>query len=1007
MIKKVSSYFRISNLGLSLVVALSYYILVRTGMLFSFQNSSLTPVWPISGIAFAVVLIYGVRIIPGIILGALATDIIVFTGAGVADIYTALWVSVLKTIGITMELLIGCALLKRVPERIIGFERVKAVFEFGLAVLFMCLASATAGPTALCLSGIAQWTAFPSLWLGWWLGNIAGILTITPLIVTAHKYLRGKWQPRRKVEMVLVLVIIFIMGGCIFGDWIDSDPTFLKPYLMLPPLLWAAFRFGQFETLVAIAFAAGVALWQTMNGHGPFAGPGLNESLTSSEVYVSIISLTVLAMRASINEREESEAALQLAHNELASIVNKRTEKLEDYQHRIENIFSAILKYTVLDFSQKVPVSNKGDEIDAIAAGMNTLSEELKIRIQKLQESEERFRLLVESVKDYAIFRVSATGHIASWNAGAQNIKGYSADEIIGKHISVFYNPEEVERGEPEQNLQMARENGRYEREGLRVKKGGKKFWAELVLTALYDNNKNVVGFVEVARDITSRKLAADQLRESEQQLQSIIKNAPDAVIVMDSKSRILKWNPKAEEIFGWSAEEVIDKPFHEFIIPERYREKHKQGIQHFIETGEGPLLNRTIEIQALNKQGKEFSVSLSISSPILVNGDYIFIAFIKDITERKRAESRLKASENFLDSVVENLPNMLFVKDAETLRFVKVNRAGEELLGYSQEDLVGKNDYDFFPKKQADFFIQKDRLVLESGKLEDVSEELVNTKYKGVRTLETKKIPIYDENGKPKYLLGISNDITDRKRTETELKLKSEELTRSNAELEQFAYVASHDLQEPLRMVTSYVQLLEKRYKGKLDEDANEFIAFAVDGSNRMRTLIQSLLEYSRVNRIKPFEKIDLNNLMEIVLHDMRDSIKSTNAIVKVNELPEIVGDHILIGQLFQNLISNALKFKGEKDPEIIISGERKDNEFLFSVKDNGIGINKEYSQKIFVIFQRLHTKDKYPGTGIGLAICKKIVERHGGEIWMDSEPGEGSTFYFTIKTNLKALNA
>jgi light-regulated signal transduction histidine kinase (bacteriophytochrome) len=205
--------------------------------------------------------------------------------------------------------------------------------------------------------------------------------------------------------------------------------------------------------------------------------------------------------------------------------------------------------------------------------------------------------------------------------------------------------------------------------------------------------------------------------------------------------------------------------------------------------------------------------------------------------------------------------------------------------------------------------------------------------------------------------------------------------------------------------MVTSYVQLLEKRYKDKLDQDANEFIGFAVDGSNRMRTLIQSLLEYSRVNRIKPFELINVNELMEVVLHDLRDSIKSTHAEVHVGELPEIYGDHILIGQLFQNLVSNGIKFHGDKHPEITVSGEKRENDSLFSVRDNGIGIDKEYSQKIFVIFQRLHTKDKYPGTGIGLAICKKIVERHGGEIWMESEPGKGSTFYFTIKEHPKNL--
>ncbi|MDF2437147.1 MAG: sensor signal transduction histidine kinase [Bacteroidota bacterium] len=982
---------------------LVYYILVRGGLLLTSLPASVLPVWPIYGIAFAAVLLIGFRVIPGLFLGNIITNIIVYQTYNLFDVYTSIWVSVLVSVGFVSVLLIGSSLLKRVPERIIPFDKIKYVFAFTFSVLLMCILDATIGAVVSGITSFVSWHDFLAVWFAWWLGNVSGIFVATPLILIIFKYFRANLNFKRKLEVAILFMLIIFMNGTIFGGWLNFDPTFIKPYLILPPLLWAAFRFGQLETVLAITLTAGFSIWQTMHRSGPFAGNNLTESLLSSQMYVSIIAVTILAMKAAICEREQSEKALQIAHNELAGLVNKRTEKLDDYQKRIESIFSAILKYTLLDFSQTVPVSDKGDEIDAIAAGLNTLSEELKVRIQKLQQSEERFRMLVESVKDYAIFRVDKDGYIAGWNKGAEHIKGYTAEEVLGKHISIFYNAEELERGEPEYNLSMARKLGRFETEGWRVRKDGTEFWADVVLTTMYDSNKNVIGFVKVTRDITERKKNEERLKQSEAQLQSIIKHAPDAVIVMDSESRIIEWNPKAEMIFGWSAEEIVGQPLHEFIIPEKHRKEHPKGLTHFLEAGESPALNKTIEIEALNKSGKEFSVSLSISSPITVNGQYIFIGFMKDITERKMAEAMLKSSENFLDSVVENLPNMLFVKDAKTLKFVKFNKAGEELLGYSRNDLIGKSDYDFFPENQAEFFIAKDRKVLESGAQEDISEELVSTKTKGLRTLETKKIPIYDETGRPRYLLGISNDITDRKKTETELKLKSEELARSNAELEQFAYVASHDLQEPLRMVTSYVQLLEKRYKDKLDQDANEFIAFAVDGSNRMRTLIQSLLEYSRVNRVKPFEKINTNELMEVVMHDLRDSVNKNAASIVVNDLPEITGDPILIGQLFQNLISNAIKFKGPKNPEIIISGEKRAEDFLFSVRDNGIGIDKEYSNKIFVIFQRLHTKDKYPGTGIGLAICKKIVERHGGEIWMDSELGKGSTFYFTIKQNLR----
>lgn len=224
-------------------------------------------------------------------------------------------------------------------------------------------------------------------------------------------------------------------------------------------------------------------------------------------------------------------------------------------------------------------------------------------------------------------------------------------------------------------------------------------------------------------------------------------------------------------------------------------------------------------------------------------------------------------------------------------------------------------------------------------------------------------------------------------------------ELARSNAELQQFAYVASHDLQEPLRMVSSYTQLLAKRYRGRLDADADDFIGFAVDGAARMQKLIQDLLAYSRVGtRNLERQAVSMDSVLEYATDMLQLVIKGTDAAVTHESLPSIKVDERQMTQLFQNLISNAIKFRGQEPPRIHVSATRLDGEWLFSVHDNGIGIEPQYADRIFVIFQRLHNRDDYPGTGIGLAICKKIVERHGGRIWMESEPGKGSTFFFTV---------
>ena len=241
--------------------------------------------------------------------------------------------------------------------------------------------------------------------------------------------------------------------------------------------------------------------------------------------------------------------------------------------------------------------------------------------------------------------------------------------------------------------------------------------------------------------------------------------------------------------------------------------------------------------------------------------------------------------------------------------------------------------------------------------------------------------------------------DISERKRAEEELRETAAELARSNIDLQQFAYVASHDLQEPLRAIAGCVQILQKRYWGQLDTRADELIAHAVDGVSRMHGLINDLLAYSRLGtRGKEFKTTDCNGVLRMALSNLSASIAEAGAVIAHDELPSTRADGVQLIQVFQNLLSNAIKFRGEERPRIHVGVQPQNGEWLFSVRDNGIGIHPDYFDRIFVIFQRLHTRKEYPGTGIGLAICKKIVERHGGRMWVESGPGEGSTFYFSI---------
>jgi PAS domain S-box-containing protein len=321
-------------------------------------------------------------------------------------------------------------------------------------------------------------------------------------------------------------------------------------------------------------------------------------------------------------------------------------------------------------------------------------------------------------------------------------------------------------------------------------------------------------------------------------------------------------------------------------------------------------------------------------------------------------------------------------------------------MYGYTKEELLQRSTVEIVVPEDREMLIQRLTRRIDGEENADRGETTVIRKDGQLVNIEysIKRI----EDGKAPRMVSLIRDITEQKKAEKKLKQKSEDLVKSNAELEQFAYVASHDLREPLRTVSSYVQLLQNRYADKLDKQANEFIDFTVDGVKRMDQLINDLLSYSRVSRIdQEFETVNLEDTMEIVKVNLRDIIQKNNAVITSDPLPEVKAIKLQMVQLFQNLLSNAIKFRSERTPVIHIGVKKQKLKWEISVHDNGIGIDEKYKEKIFVIFQRLHSRKVYQGTGIGLAICKKIAERHGGKIWVESEPGKGSTFYFTIKDN------
>ena len=387
------------------------------------------------------------------------------------------------------------------------------------------------------------------------------------------------------------------------------------------------------------------------------------------------------------------------------------------------------------------------------------------------------------------------------------------------------------------------------------------------------------------------------------------------------------------------------------------------------------------------------------------------------ELAERKRAEIAARDSEALYHSLVDTLPINILRKDLQG-RVTYGNKGYCEAMGKPLPELLGKTDFELFPKDLASKYAADDDQVITTGKMfEDIEE---HRKPGGDRRyVHVLKAPVRDARREIVGTQVIFWDVTARKLAEEQLSRTAADLARSNQELEQFAYVASHDLQEPLRMITSYTQLIAKRHGDKLDNEAREFINFAVDGARRMQTLINDLLAYSRVgSKGKPLEPVAGADCLKAALDNLKVALEEGKATVTFATLPALFGDSVQLTQLLQNLVGNALKFHGTAAPTIHIGVERrhapscpvptpqspvrqeKPEEWVFSVRDNGIGIEPQYFDRIFVIFQRLHTQDQYPGTGIGLAICKKIVERHRGRIWVESKPGEGTTFFFSLPT-------
>lgn len=656
----------------------------------------------------------------------------------------------------------------------------------------------------------------------------------------------------------------------------------------------------------------------------------------------------------------------------------------------------------------------RNGEVDAII-----VSGQKGEKIFSLTSAETPYRIILEEMSEGAIV-INSYGNILYSNQSFADLFFVSIKHIIGSNIKKFVS------GADKQKLAMLIEEGHKGKTSgmISCSSNLKKKYFNFSLRPLSHNSDRHICII--VSDVTKMQQSQDQLnklirertlelektnltlRESEERFRSILNNSQDVIYRMNLQTGCYEYiSPSCEKVTGFLPEELLSLHKNEsnLIVHPESVAALESARKLALKTGKG-----IAEYRQVAKDGSYHWLSNHMSlirdragKPLYRDG------YIRDITERKNAEIKLRQAQEKLTLALDHgkigtwewdliKDEVIWGERTERMFGLAPGTFGGTFKAF--EDLVHEEDISHIQKSIKDS-IEKDiplETILRSkprrGKVKYISA-----------TAELLK----DKDGKPVSLSGICLDVTSLKEgTELLVSKLNEELLKSNKELENFAYVASHDLQEPLRMVSSFTQLLDMQYGDRLDDNAREYIGFAVDGARRMYDLLNGLLAYSRIQtRGREFRKVDLNNVLKIVTKNLTLAINERNVLLKTDELPQVFADESQMIILFQNLISNSIKFSPES-PRIFINAETRKGHYIFSVKDEGMGIDKQYFERIFKIFQRLVTRAQFQGTGIGLALCKRIVERHGGEIWVESTLGNGATFFFTIpkKANSKMFD-
>ena len=958
----------------------AYVCAGKFGLSLATMNESVSAVWPPTGLALAALLIWGYRLWPAILVGAFVVNIMTPDPVG-----TPVVVAFLKTVGIatgnTLEALLGAWLVRRFAHGLKAFKRASDIFKFvALASVLSTTVSASCGATILCLSNHAPWEQYGALWFTWWLGDMVGDWIFAPLLIIWLKERPPRLKPAQIFEAIALLFVLVGIGYGIFLGKASHSVAYQLKYLTLAPLLWAALRFGRHGAISAAFIMSGVALWGTLHDVGPFLTTDANESLLFLQAFVGTMTITALVVSAVISERKQAEQRLRVK-----------------------------------------------DAISRVLAEAATLKEATPQIIQTLCE--------VGGWEFGALWNVNRTANelfcVEVWHIPSANAPEFEAITRQRPFAPGIGLPGRVWSEAKPQWVPDVTQDQNFPRAAVAVKEGlhaafcfpiklGSEVLGviECFSREIREPDENFLQMLSVIGNeigqVIERRKAEELLANKEAQLRLITGSTPAMLVQCSRDLRYVFVNRAYAEMLGMPAEQIIGKP-----IPEVIGLKAFEIIRPHVESVlSGHLVFDEIEVP-YKPIGRRF-MQVAYVPEKDENGEICgWIASINDITERKHVEEAHRRIETLKGAILDSALDCIISINHEG-KIIEFNPAAEKTLGYTRAEVLGQPMADLiiphrFREAHHSGFLHY--LATGEGPVFGRRIEMSALRRDGAEFPVELSISAI-EIGNEKIFTATLRDITERKKTEAALgeareRLKAhaddlektvaertQELRETIAEVESFSYSISHDMRGPLRAMQGYASVLEQELKGKIGEEESKYLGRIVSAASRLNKLVQDILSYSQVSRTRlQLTPIDLQPLMMELIQQNPNLQPPLSEIRIEGPLPIVLGHEAALMQICSNLLGNATKFVYPgTTPRIRVSSESHDGRARISIIDNGIGIDPKNHERIFQMFERVNDPKDYDGTGIGLAIVKKAVERMNGQIGVESMLGSGSRFWFEL---------